>query len=135
MKKTLLLLTFLAFTIGVKAQTTAVDTLKEHQLVFTAVEVSPEFPGGEAAFGKFLQINIRYPAEDHKNKVQGKVYVQFVVERDGSLTDMKILRSPSETMSAETIRVLQLSPKWHPGIQHGKPVRVQYTVPINFSLG
>jgi len=114
----------------VKNVTEAVDNT-----VFTAVEISPEYPGGEAAFGKFLQKNIRYPTIAKENNIQGKVYIQFVVERDGSLTDIKVLREPGSGTGDEAVRVLKISPHWKPGIQNGKPVRVQYTVPVSFSLG
>lgn len=102
--------------------------------VFTAVEQQPEFPGGIKGFAKYLQTSIKYPAEDVKNKASGKVFVQFIVERDGSLNDIQVLRGISETMNAEAVRVLKRSPKWSPGKQNGKPVRVQYTVPIAFNL-
>jgi len=102
---------------------------------FTAVEINPEYPGGEAAFGKFLQKNIHYPTVAKENNIQGRVYVQFIVERDGSLTDIKVMREPGSGLGDEAIRVLKISPHWKPGIQNGKPVRVQYTVPVNFSLG
>ncbi len=103
--------------------------------VYSAVDVNPEFPDGEPGFGKFLQKNIRYPLDDKKNKVQGKVYATFVVEKDGSLTDIKIVRTPSPTLGEEVLRVMKLSPKWIPGKLKGEPARVQYTVPVNFSLG
>lgn len=136
MKKFLLLLPFICFAISLKAQNTVtIDSAAKKGQVFTAVEVQPEFPGGEAAFGRFLAQNIRYPDVDRKNNVQGKVFVQFVVDRDGSLSDIRILRAPSKTIADETIRVFQLCPNWIPGIQNSKPVRVQYTVPVNFSLG
>ncbi len=114
----------------VKNVTEAVDNT-----VFSAVEINPEYPGGEAAFGKFLQKNIKYPAMAKENNIQGKVYITFVVERDGSLTDIKIVRDPGSGLGDEAERVLKISPHWKPGIQNGKPVRVQYTVPVNFSLG
>jgi len=133
MKKYLLLLVFFVASIAVKAQTRP-DTIIRDKQVFTAVQFTPEFPGGEEALGKFLQANIRYPKADKKNNVQGKVYIQFVVERDGSLTDFMIIRAPTEAMGVEVQRVLSLSPNWKPGIQNDKPVRVQYTLPVNFSL-
>ncbi|WP_448700052.1 TonB family protein [Mucilaginibacter sp. AW1-3] len=102
--------------------------------VYTAVEIQPEFPGGETGLGKFLQKNIHYPATDKQNHVQGKVYIQFIVEPNGGLSSFKVLRSPSDAMSKESVRVMKLSPKWKPGKQNGKPVRVQFTLPINFSL-
>jgi len=103
--------------------------------VFTAVEIQPEYPGGEAALGKFLQKNIRYPSIAKENNIQGKVYIQFVVERDGSLTDIKVLREPGSGTGDEAVRVLKMSPHWKAGVQNGKPVRVQFTLPVNFSLG
>jgi len=103
--------------------------------VFKAVEINPEYPGGEAAFGKFLQKNMRYPPMAKENGIQGKAYLQFIVERDGSLTDISVVREPGSGLGDEAMRVLKMSPHWKPGIQNGKPVRVQYTVPINFTLG
>ncbi len=101
---------------------------------FAAVEKLPEFPGGEAAFGKYLGNAIRYPPVAKENNTQGRVIVSFVVERDGNLTDIKVLRDIGGGCGAEAIRVLQKSPKWKAGIQNGKPVRVAYTMPINFTL-
>jgi protein TonB len=103
--------------------------------IFTAVEIAPAFPGGLDKFGKFLHDHIRYPAVAKENNVTGRVFIQFVVEKDGSLTDLKILRDPGSGLGDEALRVLKSSPHWTPGIQNGKPVRVQYTVPVNFSLG
>ena len=102
--------------------------------VFKAVEINPEYPGGEEAFGKFLRDHIRYPPVAKENGVQGKAFIQFVVERDGSLTDMQIVRSPGSGLGEEAVRVLKISPHWRPGYQNGKAVRVQYTVPVNFAL-
>ena len=102
--------------------------------IFTAVEKQPLFPGGEAGFGKYLQKNLRYPAIARENNVQGRVVLTFVVERDGSLTDIKVLRPLGSGTDEEAIRVLKSSPKWSPGIQNGRPVRVQYSIPINFAL-
>jgi protein TonB len=101
---------------------------------FAAVEKLPEFPGGEAAFGKYLSNAIRYPPVAKENNTQGRVIVSFVVEKDGNLTDIKVLRDIGGGCGPEAIRVLQKSPKWKAGIQNGKPVRVAYTMPINFTL-
>lgn len=101
---------------------------------FAAVEKLPEFPGGEAAFGKYLSNTIRYPPVAKENNTQGRVIVSFVVEKDGSLTDIKVLRDIGGGCGPEAIRVLQKSPHWKPGIQNGKAVRVAYTMPINFTL-
>lgn len=102
--------------------------------IFEAVEVQPTFPGGEEAFGKFLRDHIRYPAVAKENGVQGRAFLQFVVEVDGRLTDMKIIRDPGSGLGEEAARVLKISPHWSPGIQNGKKVRVQFTVPVNFTL-
>jgi len=103
--------------------------------IFTAVEIPPNFPGGEEKFGKFLHDHIKYPPMARDNNIQGRAFISFVVERDGSLTDIKIVRDPGSGLGDEAVRVLKISPHWTPGIQNGKPVRVSYTVPINFSLG
>lgn len=103
--------------------------------IFTSVEVLPSFPGGMAAFGKYLSKSLRYPSVAQENGVQGRVNVTFVVERDGSLTDIKpIGRQLGSGLEEEAVRVLKSAPKWTPGRQNGRPVRVQYTVPIVFTL-
>ncbi len=102
--------------------------------VYDVVEVLPSFPGGPDKFIAYLQKNMRYPAADRENNVQGKAVMQFVVERDGSLTDIKVVRAPTQAMGDEATRVLKSSPKWKPGIQNGRPVRAQYTIPISFTL-
>jgi len=103
--------------------------------VFTAVEVEPVPKGGLEAFYKFLGDKIKYPNAAKEAGTQGRVILQFVVEKDGSLTDIKVMREPGNGLGDEATRVLKLAPKWQPGIQNGKPVRVQYTIPVNFSLG
>jgi TonB family protein len=103
--------------------------------VFTEVEIPPAPIAGFKAFYSFIGSKIRYPAADKQYNIQGRVIVQFVIEKDGSLTDIKPIRSPSNTLTDETIRVLKMAPRWTPGIQNEKPVRVQYTIPVNFSLG
>ena len=102
--------------------------------IFTNVEVLPGFPGGLEAFGKFLGKNLRYPPIARENGIQGRVFCSFVVERDGSLTDIKVARGIGGGADEEAVRVLKSSPKWTPGIQNGRPVRVSYTVPIFFQL-
>jgi protein TonB len=103
--------------------------------IFSAVEDEPAYPGGMDAFYAYLRKAINYPAVDKEDNVQGKVICQFVVEIDGSLTDIKALRGPSQTLEDEAIRVLKASKKWRPGLQNGRKVRVMYTVPISFALG
>ncbi|WP_114941111.1 M56 family metallopeptidase [Mucilaginibacter endophyticus] len=102
--------------------------------VFTAVEQVPEFKGGINAFGKFLATNIRYPKDAREKNIQGRVVATFVVEKDGSLSDFKVLRGIGYGCDEEAIRVLKLSPEWKPGTQNGRAVRVQYSVPISFTL-
>lgn len=102
--------------------------------IFTAVEKSAEFPGGIEKFYAFLNKNLRYPAVARENNVQGRVIVQFVVEKDGSLTDFKILRGIGSGCDEEAQRVLKSTPHWTPGIQNGRPVRQLYTIPISFTL-
>jgi protein TonB len=102
--------------------------------IFTAVEKQPSFPGGDAKFGAYLGKAIRYPAIARENNVTGRVILTFVVERDGSLTDIKVVRGIGSGCDEEAVRALKASPKWTPGIQNGKPVRVQYSVPVAFSL-
>ncbi|RKR85235.1 TonB family protein [Mucilaginibacter gracilis] len=111
-------------------------TVNDDNKIYTGVEHYPIFPGGEADFAKFLTNTINYPLEAAMQNVKGRVYAQFVVEKDGSLTDIKILREPNNghSLGEEAIRVLKLSPKWTPGTQDGKNVRVQYVVPINFNI-
>ena len=109
------------------------DTTND-QKIYTAVEVSPVFPGGDKGFIHYLIKNIRYPQLAREKNVQGSVYVQFIVEKDGSLSEIKVLRDPGEGLGAEAIRVISGSPKWKPGLQNNVPVRVRYTVPVSFSL-
>ena len=102
--------------------------------VFRVVEEMPEFPGGMGECLKFLGKNIKYPVEAQKAGVQGKVIVQFVVEKDGIIANPKVVRSIDPDLDGEAIRVISIMPKWNPGMQKGQPVRVKYTVPVTFRL-
>lgn len=102
--------------------------------VFNVVEVEPEFPGGMEALYKYLAENIKYPVMAKNNKVEGRVYITFVIEKDGTVSDAKVLRSVNEELDAEALRVINAMPKWKPGMQRGVPVRVQYNIPITFKL-
>jgi len=102
--------------------------------VFTSLEKLPEFVGGTEGFYRFLSKTLRYPTEAIKNNTQGRANVTFVVEKDGSLTNIKSISGPGNGTREEAERAIALSPKWLPGEQNGKPVRVQYTVPVVFSL-
>lgn len=102
--------------------------------IFTVVDTEPQFPGGMDAMYKFLQDNIRYPRLALENNITGKVYVTFVVEKDGSISLPRLLRDIGGGCGQEAIRLVKSMPKWKPGEQQGKPVRVQYNLPVNFSI-
>jgi protein TonB len=107
---------------------------EEETKVFDVVEQMPEFPGGAAALMKWLSDNIKYPSIAEENGIQGRVVCTFVVERDGSVTDIQVARSVDPSLDKEAIRVLKKMPKWIPGKQNGSAVRVKYTVPVTFRL-
>lgn len=102
--------------------------------VFFTVEQMPEFPGGDVALRKHLATSLDYPAEAHEKRISGKVYVTFVVSKDGSVANAEIARGVDPLLDKEALRVVENIPDWHPGYQGGEPVNVQYTVPINFAL-
>ncbi len=102
--------------------------------VFFIVEDMPEFPGGEMALRTFIANAIKYPVIAQENGIQGKVYVTFVVGKDGSVNNASIARGVDPSLDKEALRVVNTLPKWKPGKQRGKPVNVSYTVPINFVL-
>ena len=106
----------------------------EEQQIFQVVEEMPEFPGGMGECMKFLGKNIKYPQISADNGVQGRVIVQFVVNKDGSIVDPVVVRGVDPYLDKEALRVISMMPKWKPGKQRGKPVRVKYTVPVMFRL-
>jgi protein TonB len=106
----------------------------EEMQIFMVVESMPEYPGGETALYKYLAENIKYPQMAKESGIQGRVFVTFVVERNGSVTDVKVLRGIGGGCDEEAIRVVQNMPKWTPGKQRGKSVRVQYNLPVKFTL-
>lgn len=114
--------------------TTEKEKTNDEDQVFYVVEEMPQFPGGDIALQKYITNAIKYPVIAQENGIQGKVYVSFVVNTDGSVTDAKIARSVDPSLDQEALRVINSLPKWKPGKQRGKPVRVSYTVPINFVL-
>jgi len=103
--------------------------------IFKMVENMPQPVGGEAAWAKFLQSNLRYTEKAMENEISGKVYVSFIVEADGHISSIKVERGPGYGLDEEAVRVLKLAKPWKPGIQNGRPVRVQLTLPVNFTLG
>ena len=111
-----------------------VEEEPEEQTIFEVVENMPDFPGGQAALMQYLAKNIKYPTIAQENGVQGRVIVQFVVNQDGSIVDPVVVRSVDPYLDKEALRVIQMMPKWKPGKQRGKAVRVKYTVPVTFKL-
>ena len=116
----------------VSAQKTVVA--KKNQKVFDVVEQMPEYPGGQAALIEYISNNVKYPDDAAKKKVEGKVFVTFVVDTDGKITAVSLLRKVFPSLDAEAIRVISGMPNWIPGKQKGQVVRVKYTVPIMFRL-
>ena len=107
---------------------------EEAEEIFTIVEDQPEFPGGIQAFYEFVGKHLKYPSQARRMGIQGKVYLQFVVDKDGSLSDMVIVKGIGAGLDKEALRVMKLVPKFKPGKQRGKPVRVRMVVPIHFKL-
>jgi len=107
---------------------------EEDNVVFQVVETMPSFPGGDADLFKFLSTNVKYPVIAQENGIQGRVICQFVVNKDGTIVDVEVVRSVDPSLDKEAIRVIKSMPKWSPGKQRGKPVRVKYTLPVNFKL-
>ncbi len=102
--------------------------------IFTVVEESPQFPGGDDARIRFLAENINYPHEAREASIHGTVYISFVIEIDGTINDVRVLRGIGGGCDEEAVRVIRNMPRWLPGKQRGKPVRVQFNMPIKFSL-
>ena len=98
------------------------------------VEVYPQFPGGMTAWAKFIQKNLKYPIMAQDANIQGKVYLSFVVEKDGAITDVSVLRGIGAGCDEEAMRVIKKSPKWKAGQQNNQNVRVRYTMPINYTI-
>ena len=106
----------------------------EPEGVFNVVEQMPEFPGGAPEMMKFLATNVKYPEEAYSKGIQGRVILTFIVEKDGSISNVKVAKSVNEAIDAEAVRVVELMPKWKPGKQNGKEVRVKYTIPVTFRM-
>ena len=110
-----------------------VEPEPEEEEVFV-VEDQPEFPGGTAALLEYLRKNIKYPAICRENNIQGRVIVSFIVNKDGGIVEPEVIKGVNPSLDKEALRVISGMPKWKPGSQRGKPVRVKYTVPVNFRL-
>lgn len=112
-------------------------TIEEEKIdtdVFVIVEQMPEFPGGQDSLYKFLSANIIYPKEARDNGIEGKVFVNFTIEKDGSINEVKVIKGVHPLLDEEAVRVVESFPKWKPGKQKGKTVRVSYNLPLNFVL-
>ncbi len=120
--------------IVVETKVEVIEVEESKKEVFTIVEEMPAFPGGEAERNKFLAANIQYPQQATENGIQGTVYVSFVVDSKGNVTEVKILRGIGGGCDEEALRVVKMMPKWHPGKQNGKNVRVLFNMPIYFKL-
>jgi protein TonB len=110
------------------------EEVEDSQEIFMVVEKAPEFPGGQTALLNFISKSLKYPVVAQENGIQGRVTCAFVVNRDGSIVDIEVLRGIDASLDKEAIRVISTMPKWQPGEQRGKPVRVKFTLPINFRL-
>lgn len=106
----------------------------QDDVVFTVVEEQPVFPGGEGAMMAFIKNNLKYPESCVRDSIQGRVTLSFIVEKDGSVTNISEMRSPNPDLTAEAARLVQSMPKWEPGKQRGQKVRVKYVIPITFRL-
>ncbi|WP_448699168.1 energy transducer TonB [Mucilaginibacter sp. AW1-3] len=132
MKYIFLQLLFL-FPFVLKAQTVTVTKHANTALNFKAIDVEPQFPGGTKAFNKYLSKNVIYPANATAQEMNGSVTLAMAIEKDGTITDIKIVNGLSEVMDRETVRLMTASPKWKPGVQRGQPIRVRYTFTINYA--
>ena len=113
---------------------TSTAQTKKNDMVFDVVEVMPQYPGGQIAMMKYIMENIKYPEQAMKEGIQGRVTVRFIVEKDGSISDVRPVLSVHPLLNKEAVRVVESMPKWSPGKQNGKPVRVRFNVPVMFKL-
>ena len=114
--------------------TTSTAQTKKNDMLFSVVEVMPQYPGGQIAMLKYLMENIKYPEQAMKKGIQGRVAVSFIVEKDGSISNVRPVHSVNSLLDKEAVRVVKSMPKWSPGKQNGKPVRVRFNVPVMFKL-
>ncbi len=106
----------------------------DEDVIFVFVEERPSFPGGEEALYEFLSKNVQYPEAAREKAITGQVLVSFIVEKDGAISNIKIMRNLEEGCGEEVVRVIQTMPRWNPAKQRGKPVRCQFNIPVDFSL-
>ena len=113
---------------------TSTAETKKNNMVYDVVEVMPQYPGGQTAMLKYIMENIKYPKQAMKEGIQGRVTVSFIVEKDGRVSNVRLLRSVQSALDKEAVRVVKSMPKWTPGKQNGKPVRVRFNLPVMFKL-
>lgn len=130
MKKYILALLVAVFTLG--ATHSYSQSASDEGAIYTHVEKMPEYPGGQVALVKFLSKNIKYPAKYKKDKVNGRVFVSFVIDKTGKVTQPKIVKSLNEDCDKEALRVISMMPNWIPGEKDGNKVNVQFGLPVNF---
>lgn len=135
MKIRVLLLMMAMTFLGMNAMAQVVETEEiTEEEVFSIVEEMPSYPGGAAAVANYIANNLQYPQSAIENGIQGKVFVQFVVEKDGSVSNVKVIRGLSTECDEAAVNVVKSMPKWTPGKQRNQPVRVSYSLPIMFRL-
>lgn len=132
MKKMKFIALLVVMTIAAYANTASAQNTDSD--VFTLVEVAPMYIGGQTAMMQFLSKNLQYPAEAMEKNVQGTVYVSFIVEKDGSISNVVLKRDIGSGCGEEAVRVVKMMPKWTPGKQKGKEVRTQFVLPVTFKL-
>ncbi len=118
----------------IKAPPPMIEEVVVETEIVDFAEKMPEYPGGSKAMMAYLNKNVKYPVRPQETGIQGRVIVQFVVERDGSISNLIVVRSVDPDLDKEALRVIEAMPKWTPGLQNGKPVRVKYTLPVYFKL-
>jgi periplasmic protein TonB len=122
----------LLFAVSAMAQKS--DTVDSSDMVYMVVESPPEFEGGVDAMKAFVARNVKYPRDAYKKGISGTVFVQFIIDKDGNVTEEKVIRGIGKSCDKEALRVIKMMPKWKPGKQQGKRVRVRFVYPFNFSL-
>ena len=131
MKRIIFIVLAIMVTLSINAQSEGTPV---EETVYDVVEEMPQFPGGPSALFEYLSNNLQYPVVAEENGVQGRVIVTFIVEKDGSISNAKVVKAVDPSLDKEAIRLVESMPNWIPGKQNGEPVRVKYTVPVTFRL-
>ena len=131
MKRIIFVVFAIMATLSINAQSEGTPV---EETVYDVVEEMPQFPGGPSALFEYLSNNLQYPVVAEENGVQGRVIVTFIVEKDGSISNAKVVKAVDPSFDKEAIRLVESMPNWIPGKQNGEPVRVKYTVPVTFRL-